>query len=693
MSRKQSFRLSCLLALATILGVLVPCYISTYVASADSGVWTVIDSDPNVTQLYDVWGASSRDVFAVGTIDTGVNGVVLRCDGSTWSATPCPTTRLLYGVWGSSANDVFAVGLSTAAGGYGAIVHYADGTWHDENIPACYCLEGIWGSSAGDIFAVGVQGNGSILHYYGGAWHAMTFPAGYHMSDIWGSAGNNVFAAGYYQSPAVGAILRYDGNTWKPETIPAVNQSLDIWGSSASEVFASFQAGASSSVLHYSGSTWESMSVPTGYVVSGLWGDSATDVFGVGSYVDADRSASILRYGGNAWSPMSIPAGYGLNKVWGTLSGSSLDVFAVGDINGGHILHYCEQEQDPTRVLSPVVGLLEVIGPYGTCSDTEWCFNQHQTASDGIGHIPGGGVGHADDTYAWDANLNYPQRYLDTGKPVYAAASGTVAETYAGGPNADPSRGWVLVEHNYLGNTWWSGYLHMTNIQVVPGEAVAEYTVLGYISNVGVYDGNSHLHFVVYAGTNTFGGLTSFDTVITPRGACTCPTATGTGTATLIPFSGSIETLTAVSEGTLPATNKPKLTFGHGLFEFRITGLSNGESVTLTITLPYAVPTTTQYWKYGPTPGNDAAHWYQIPMGDNDGDNVITITLRDGGLGDDVCGAGTEDGVIIDQGGPGWPGPSGGRSAPAFPCIYIGIGAALVAGIAAYLVRRRMAGA
>ena len=39
-------------------------------------------------------------------------------------------------------------------------------------------------------------------------------------------------------------------------------------------------------------------------------------------------------------------------------------------------------------------------------------------------------------------------------------------------------------------------------------------------------------------------------------------------------------------------------------------------------------------------------------MGSDDGDDVITITLVDGGLGDDD---GVPDGVIVDDGGPGQP--------------------------------------
>ena len=112
--------------------------------------------------------------------------------------------------------------------------------------------------------------------------------------------------------------------------------------------------------------------------------------------------------------------------------------------------------------------------------------------------------------------------------------------------------------------------------------------------------------------------------------------------------------------------------------------------MTLTITLPSAVPAGAQYWKYGPTPSNHTPHWYRIPIGSING-NVITVTLTDGGLGDDDL---TADGTIIDQGGPGWPWPgggSGGHSAPVFPSIYIGIGAALGAGMVAYAVRRRLA--
>ncbi len=43
---------------------------------------------------------------------------------------------------------------------------------------------------------------------------------------------------------------------------------------------------------------------------------------------------------------------------------------------------------------------------------------------------------------------------------------------------------------------------------------------------------------------------------------------------------------------------------------------------------------------------------YQIPVSDDDGDRIIVITLTDGGIGDDDL---TENGVIVDDGGPSLP--------------------------------------
>jgi hypothetical protein len=166
-------------------------------------------------------------------------------------------------------------------------------------------------------------------------------------------------------------------------------------------------------------------------------------------------------------------------------------------------------------------------------------------------------------------------------------------------------------------------------------------------------------------------------------------TATGSGTAGLgvTIGGGTLVNLAAVRESSLPegGAKPPDMLFPHGFFEFDITGLTPGETVTLAVWLPSNVPAGSQYWKWNSTLG-----WYQIFMGDNDGDNMVTIQLTDGGTGDDD---GAINGIINDQGGPGWPpfGGGGATSAPVFPSIYIGIAAAMGAGILAYFMHRRLA--
>ena len=133
----------------------------------------------------------------------------------------------------------------------------------------------------------------------------------------------------------------------------------------------------------------------------------------------------------------------------------------------------------------------------------------------------------------------------------------------------------------------------------------------------------------------------------------TTTTSTNTGDATVVVESGYLAgSLRAVNVSDLP---NPPAEFPHGLFAFNITGLSPGQKVNVTLVLPSNLPTTAQYWKYGPNGSIDnpqPERWYQIPMGSNDGDNIITITLQDGGIGDDD---GVANGVIVDQGGPGIP--------------------------------------
>lgn len=159
-----------------------------------------------------------------------------------------------------------------------------------------------------------------------------------------------------------------------------------------------------------------------------------------------------------------------------------------------------------------------------------------------------------------------------------------------------------------------------------------------------------------------------------------CQPTTG-GLAYLTPSAGVIDDLTPVS--TPP---NPPATFPYGMFTFKITGLSTGEEVTLTIELPGPMPKGTKWWKFH----NNT--WSPMDIGDDDGDNIITVALKDGRTPDD------EDllvnGQITDQGGPssptvGWETYPISKVRVLLP--WIALLAAIIVGASLLVLRRRRA--
>jgi uncharacterized repeat protein (TIGR01451 family) len=128
-------------------------------------------------------------------------------------------------------------------------------------------------------------------------------------------------------------------------------------------------------------------------------------------------------------------------------------------------------------------------------------------------------------------------------------------------------------------------------------------------------------------------------------------TATGTGTAEIQTANGVVADFKAVPETDLPTDGKPAgLSFPQGFFSFKILGLDEefAQTVQVTVTLPQAVPMGTKWVKC-----HDGVY-YVLSIGDDDGDNVITIELTDQVIGEDDF-LDYLDGAIWDDGGPGYP--------------------------------------
>jgi hypothetical protein len=96
------------------------------------------------------------------------------------------------------------------------------------------------------------------------------------------------------------------------------------------------------------------------------------------------------------------------------------------------------------------------------------------------------------------------------------------------------------------------------------------------------------------------------------------------------------------------------------MFDFKVTGCANPGTASVQVVYPQALPAGSQYWKYGPTPGPVAAHWYALEAGAPSNfmltGNTVSFTITDGGLGDDDL---LVNGTISDQGGIGIPATPG----------------------------------
>ena len=120
-----------------------------------------------------------------------------------------------------------------------------------------------------------------------------------------------------------------------------------------------------------------------------------------------------------------------------------------------------------------------------------------------------------------------------------------------------------------------------------------------------------------------------------------------------VPDTASLNDVSAVDNPS-PGDAPSGVQFPYGFFDFTVNNVGAGGGTTVTLYLPDGAPPIT-YYKYGPTPTNQSDHWYEFLYDGETGaeinGNVITLHFVDAKRGDDIL---TQDGSIIDQGGPGF---------------------------------------
>jgi hypothetical protein len=198
---------------------------STLVERWNGTTWSIVpspDPDPFESQLVDVDGVSSSDLWAVGSRRNSPDGVsqpiVLHFDGSSWSIVSVPggVDATLQSVVARASNDVWAVGSEFSQSLF----------WH---VPF-------------------------VLHWNGTVWSKVAIPSpgpqGGRLYGVVALSATNVYVVG--QTSASGAIpslvMHWNGSQWNVESIRSRSSVAPLWDVSSASPGTVFAVGSSASV-------------------------------------------------------------------------------------------------------------------------------------------------------------------------------------------------------------------------------------------------------------------------------------------------------------------------------------------------------------------------------------------------------------------------------------------------------------
>ncbi len=174
---------------------------------------------PNATgaELRAIHGFGPKDIHVV----SGGWAGAWHFDGTAWTKTTGIFGEL-RDVHGASSNDVWAVGS------YGSIFRWDGKTWKNQAVAVANQkdLMSVFAVSASEVYIVGTQG--TILAWDGAVWAAMKAPTTRSLRAVWAMGNKDVYAVG-----DGGVVLHFDGKAWQDQTLPGkVSESalLALWG-------------------------------------------------------------------------------------------------------------------------------------------------------------------------------------------------------------------------------------------------------------------------------------------------------------------------------------------------------------------------------------------------------------------------------------------------------------------------------
>ena len=270
------------------------------------------------TLMYDMWGSSPKDVYAVGH-NSQNSGLMWHFDGYKWTSVKLITSEGgqidgaidLKSIYGLSATDIYAVGSRIL--GYNPnppptfessqlIIHYDGSAWREVNVDRGDRLVNIYGNSPSDIWSGGLKN--TLYHYNGSRWIKdsvnISIPEGFDFQIGHFSSHNSTVYLGANSNNNKGTSIYYlfkrTNNTW--ETIDSFYEgnTVENFGPVLNQSkIKSFYSSGNWGVYKYNGTSWDNILRTTNSYITGIWGSGDENLFAVGN------RGTVYHYNGTDW--------------------------------------------------------------------------------------------------------------------------------------------------------------------------------------------------------------------------------------------------------------------------------------------------------------------------------------------------------------------------------------------------------
>ncbi len=261
--------------------------------------------------IYDMWGTSSTNIYAVGT-----KGALMNWSGQGWTQQANFTQDDLRGIHGVSASQVWAVGYKGAAAAFdGTSWKPLDKVSGSPNLNSVFATPGqnqgdvdVWAAGTSGVYRLETVGSKTGFKKY--------YPSPYlNAWSIHGADKDNIWAVGY-----AGKIVHWNGKVWQNQVSGTAIALRDVYALSPKSVFAVGEAGQ---ILYYNGVKWTAHKSPVKTTLYSVWANSETDVWAVGS------RSEVVHYDGTKWKRVVVKEVHkSLHAIYAQGNG---DFFAMGE--------------------------------------------------------------------------------------------------------------------------------------------------------------------------------------------------------------------------------------------------------------------------------------------------------------------------------------------------------------------------